>query len=276
MVKLRPDFKRMFVGLPHSRQDYPAVAATADLAELLGVDLVGTFFEDSNVLGLADLPSAREFRSGGWQALTAEQLAKDFAEAARNAQRLFAEATGRRQRPAAFRTAKGSAAQAISSEANADDIIVIIEPRSPIERATHQFCELMDAAFRTTCPILLVPSLSIETSGPIIAVAASPDDPSLAAALAVAASANERMIIVPAQSGLSLSPIIETARQAGIATSLADPLPGGFDVFVPAFLKGRLLIMRRPDGQARRRRSPAQMPILLLASEDQGAKAGAD
>lgn len=276
MVKPRPEFKRMIVGLPHSRQDYPAVAETAALAELLGVDLVGTFFEDSNVLGLADLPSAREFRSGRWRALSAEQLEKDFAEAARNAQRLFTEATGRRRPTASFKMARGSAAQAISSEAGADDIIVIIEPKSPIERATHQFGQLIDAAFRTTSPVLLVPTLSVEMSGPIVAVAAGPDDPSLAAALAVASSANESMIVVPSRSGLALSGVIDVARKAGIATSLSDPMLGEPDTLLPTFVKGRLLIMRRPKTQGRRRRPPAPMPVLLLASPDSEPRADSD
>lgn len=272
MVKARADFKRMIVGLPHSRQDYPAVAAAAALAELLGIDLVGTFFEDTSVREVAELPSAREFRLGSWRALTGDQLEKDFAEAARNAQRLFAEATGRRRRTA-FRMAKGSAAEAISSEAGADDIIVIIEPRSPIERATRQFSALIDAAFRTTSPVLLVPTLSTGTSGPVVVVAAGPDDPSLEAALAVASSAHEPMIIVPSRSGLSLSRVIETARRAGVATSLANPLPGDLDAFLPALVKGRLLIMHRPKAQnGRRRRPPAHMPVLLLASQDSGSQ----
>ncbi len=265
MARPKPDFKRMILGLPHSRQDYGAVAATAQLADLLGVDLVGTYFEDLSMLGLAELPSAREFRLGGWQRLDAGQLASDFARAAQEAERLFAEAAGRRRRTASFRTGKGSAADAISSEANADDIIVIIEPKSPIERATHQFGQLVEAAFGTRSSILLVPSLVVSVSGPVIVVAASLEDPCLDAALAVASAAGERMIVVPsAQSDRSLSSIVETARLVGIAATITEPAPGGTDIYLPASVKGRLLIMPRPLAEERRP-SHTQMPVLLLS-----------
>ncbi len=274
MARPKPDFKRMILGLPHSRQDYPAVAATAQLADLLGVDLVGTYFQDFSVLGLAELPSAREFRLGRWQRLTAEQLAEDFAWAAQEAERLFAEAAGRHGRTASFRMGQGSAAEAISSEASADDIIVIIEPKNPIERATHQFCKLVEAAFRTSSSILLVPSLTMSASGPVIVIAASPDDPCLDAALAVASAAKERIVIVPSpQSEQSLPSIVETARLAGIATTVAGPAPGGTDTYLPVFANGRLLIMRRSPPEERRRLSPlhSQMPVLLVSPRDSGA-----
>ena len=276
MATPKPDFKRMILGLPHSRQDYGAVDTTARLADLLGVDLVGTYFEDLSLLGLAELPSAREFRLGGWQRLTAEQLAADFARAAQEAERLFAEVTGRRQRSASFRTGKGSAGDVISSEASADDIIVIIEPKSPIERATHQFGELVEAAFRTRSSILLVPSLAISASGPVIVVASSPEDPCLHAALAVASAAGERMIVVPSpQSERSLSSIVETARRAGIATTVKEPAPGGADTYLPAFIKGRLLIMRRPPAEEPRRQPPhPHMPVLLVSPRNSRTKNG--
>ena len=271
MARPKPDFKRMILGLPHSRQDYGAVDATAKLADLLGVDLVGTYFEDLSMLGLAELPSAREFRLGGWQRLDADQLAADFARAAEQAERLFAEVAGRRQRAASFRTGNGSAADAISSEASADDIIVIIEPKSPIERATRQFGELVEAAFRSSSSILLVPSLAMSASGPVIVVPAGPEDPCLDAALAVASAAGERMIVVPSlQSESSLSSIVETARLAGIATTVAPPAPDGGDDYLPAFIKGRLLIKRRPAAEERRPPSPPHphMPVLLVSPRD--------
>lgn len=64
--------------------------------------------------------------------------------------------------------------------------------------------------------------------------------------------------------------MIDTARKAGIATILADPMPGDLHAFLPAYVKGSLLITRRPKTHGRRRQPPAHMPVLLLASEDSG------
>jgi hypothetical protein len=96
MSKARPDFKRMLLRLPHSRQDYPAVAMTAELAALLGLDLVGTFFDESSLLRFAELPTTREFRAGGWHPLDTDQLTRELALAEREAERLFQEAIGPR------------------------------------------------------------------------------------------------------------------------------------------------------------------------------------
>jgi hypothetical protein len=147
------DFKRMILPLPHSREDYAAVGTIAELAGLLSVDLVGIYVEDSSIRGLAELPHAREFRGGRWEPLSAEQLAQDVAFAAREAERLFLEYAGRYGPAPSF-----SLAVANPREAGAEDIIVVIEPVNAIERATYQFHEWLEAAFRSASSILLVPS----------------------------------------------------------------------------------------------------------------------
>lgn len=264
----KPDFRRMILRLPESRQDYRAVATTAQLAGLLGVALVGKYVEDVSVLDMAGHANAREFRSGGWRPLSADQLARDVSDAAREAQRRFAEAVGRQPPTASFSIGKGSAAGAIASDAGTDDIIVIIEPKSPLEQATHQFSELVDAAFQTTSSILLVPSLAANRSGPVVVIAESADDPSIAAALTVATSANEPIILVPARpADRAFSSVIETVRASGVLATLAEPVLGGLDLRLPALARGRLLIMRRPAAEERRRLRAlqAQMPLLLVA-----------
>jgi hypothetical protein len=257
----------MILRLPHSLQDYPAVSTTAQLADLLGTELIGTYFEDSSLLELAKLPDAREFRFGEWKPLTAEQLALESEETARAAQRLFSEIADRHRTTTLFSKEKGSAAVAIAAQAGADDIIAIIEPKSPIERATYQFTELVEAAFRTTCSILVIPSLPVLLSGPIVALAATADDPSIGVALAAAASAREQVIIAPLQhSALSFQPIAEKARLAGVRATLLEPQPGGLDTILPSLIKGRLVVKRR---QASERRPfstlPFPMPTLLVS-----------
>ena len=269
MSKARPDFKRMLLRLPYSPQDYAAVAMTAELAALLGLDLVGTFFDESSLLRFAELPTTREFRAGGWYPLDTDQLTRELALAAREAERLFQEAIGRHRPKASFAVEEGSPAKLISSMAGGGDIIAIIEPKNPIERATHQFNELVAAALRSTSSILLVPPVVRPFSGPVVVVAAGANDPSLTMALAIAVSARERVVIVPSQDASLGASMMARAEGAGVLATLAPPAPSGPMPLLPALQGGRLLVMRRQqDGQQIPFPRPHQMPILLLCSSD--------
>jgi hypothetical protein len=267
MSKAIPDFKRMLLRLPHSREDYAAVGIIAELAGLLSVNLVGMYVEDSSIGDLAELPHAREFRGGRWQPLTAEQLTNDVAFAAREAERLFLEFAGRYGPALSFSLTKGSAAN--PRETGAEDIIVVIEPINAIERATHQFNEWLEAAFRSASSILLVPSHAKRLSGPIVVIASDADDPCIEAALDVAASTREQMIVIPSRPpSESLSVVLERARTIGVVTSLAEAAFHHGDILLPASVKGRLLIMSRQ--MAIHRPILRQMPILLVSSKTLG------
>ncbi len=261
MIKVRPDFRRMLLNLPHNRRDYAAVGLIAELADLFGVDLVGTYVDDVNLSSLSEMPNVREFRAGCWQPLNSGQLARDVAFAAREAERLFLESGSRHRARLSFSSELGTDLR----EAGIEDIIALIEPNSPIERATHQFMKSLEAAFHSTSSILLVQAHAKRPSGPIIAVASGPDDPGVLAALAVAASSNEQLCLIPSQPSLSLSTALERARIAGVATSLGDVAFRGGHILLPASMKGRLLVMSRklltepPDF--------SQIPILLVSAE---------
>src|SRR5690348_8174797 len=105
------NFKRMIIGLPDNPRDYPAVSTTARLAKQLGIDLVGTLFEDIGLSQLAGLPDAREFRASSWQPLSAAQLANDLAHTSVEAQRLFTEIVERHRTSGSFQRSRGSAAE---------------------------------------------------------------------------------------------------------------------------------------------------------------------
>jgi hypothetical protein len=261
MSKAKPDFKRMLLKLPHDRQDYAAVKIVAELAELFDVDLIGTYVEDLSLRGFAGSPNVREFRAGTWQPFSSEQLAQDVAFAAREAERLFLKNAGRHRPKLSFNLAK----EVSSREAGTEDIIVVIEPDSAIERATYQFMEWLETAFRSTCSILLVPGHAKRRSGPVIAIASGPADPAIAAALAIASSGKERLILIPSQPSLALSPVLENARMAGVTISLAEAVFHGGNTLLPTSMKGRLLVMSRKELMER----PAfsQIPILLVSSE---------
>ena len=261
MTKVRPDFRRILLNLPHSRQDYAAVGLIAEFADLFDVDLVGTYVDDVNLRSLAEIPNVREFRAGYWQPFNSEQFAQDVAFAAREAERLFLENASRHHSRLSFSSAMGADLQG----AGIKDIIALIEPNSAIERATHQFMKSLEAAFRSTSSILLVPGHAKQRSGPIIAIASGPDDPGIVVALALASSTKERLILVPSRPSLSLSSVVEKARTAGIATSLAKAAFHEGNLLLPASVKGRLLVMDRKPLMER----PAfsQTPTLLVSAE---------
>ena len=199
MSERRVEFKRMVLGLPQSPRDYPAVAATAQLAGLLRLDLLATFVEDATLIDVAGLPCVRELRAleGGWRPMDISQLARELEHAAATARRLFAEAMRTCSIEAEFSFVRGSAAEVIPSLAMAYDIIVLIEPGNPAERVTQQFTRLVDAAFRAAAAVMIVPSAVTRTKGPIVVIASGPDDPSIFAGLGIAAAANERLIVIP-------------------------------------------------------------------------------
>jgi hypothetical protein len=239
MTWVKPDFKRILLKLPYSRQDYAAVRLIAAFAEL---------------------PNTREFRGGTWQPLNPEQLGQDATFAAREAERLFLENAGHYRPKLLFHTAAGPAPR----DADIEDIIALIQPMKAIERATHQFSESLEAAFRSAASILLIPNLAKQQSGPIIAIANGSDDSSVATALAVAASSRERLILIPSEPGMSLSPMLEKARTAGVAASLAEAVFHGGNILLPASVKGRLLVMSRK--RALERPAFAETPVLLVTS----------
>ncbi len=251
----------MLLRLPHNRRDYAAVGLIAELADLLGVDLIGTYVDDVDLCSLSELPNVREFRAGCWQPLDSGQLVRDVAFAAREAERLFLENAGHHRSRPSFSPGLGTDLR----EAGIEDIIAVIEPNSAIERATHQFTTSVEAAFHSMSSILLVQARAGRRSGPIIAIASGPDDPGILAGLALAASSKEQLRLVPSQRGLSLSTALERARTAGIAAFLEESaLPGG-NILLPASVKGRLLVMDRK--LLTERPVFSQTPIFLVSAE---------
>ena len=223
------EFKRMLLGLPQSAADYAMVGVTARLAELLRLNLVAMFVEDRSLVDIAGLPCVRELRAlgGSWQPIEIGQLAAELEHSAATARRLFADIARHCSVETSFRIEKGSAADVIGSLATAEDIVVVIEPRHPVERVTQQFTRLVDAAFQASAAVMIVPSRVARVSGPIVAVAAEPDDPSIDAAMGIAAAAHEKLIVVSqteiADLAVSLS---ASARSADVRAELAQVRKG--------------------------------------------------
>lgn len=218
-MESQANFRRMVLGLPHSARDYVSVAFTAELADLLGLDLVGIFAEDEELIDLALLPCVREFRfsGNGWHRLEVEQLARSASQAVAEARRLFADAAQARRVGVRFDIVKGKIGDAIGSQSTPDDIIVVIEPQNPAERVTYQFMRFMELALNAQSAALLVPSRVSRRKGPVVAVASSEHDASIQVGLKIAETVREKLLI--------LSPAIADR-------SMADRLAAGTAVHI--------------------------------------------
>ena len=115
MPKEPHSFKRLVLGLQPGAHDRTMQLAV-ELADLLHLDLLGLFLEDSGLRDLASIPFSREFRplGGGWHAIDPERLSRDFELAARSIERKFMDAAKRLPTGCQFEVARGSIAPRLS------------------------------------------------------------------------------------------------------------------------------------------------------------------
>jgi hypothetical protein len=190
-------FKRLVVGLQPRAADR-RVRLAVELAELLDLDLLGLFLEDTSLRDLAAMPFAREFRplNGGWHAIDLDRLSQDIEYAARDIERMFAAAAKHLAGRYQFEVARGPLTTTLQSVSRTGDIVMVMEPAGAAERAGQQFAWLIEAAFRSSADVMIVPPRIARTVGPVVAIAARPDDPGIDAAAAIARSAKEALIVV--------------------------------------------------------------------------------
>jgi len=222
-------FERMVVSLPQGTGSKSGIRTAADLAEFLNIELLGTFIADANLRSLIGLPG-RELRMLDlqWQPIDLTRISRDLEDITDFVRSRFIESVGNRAVKTSFDVIAG--AHILGSLIRAGDIVAILEPTHPGERITQQFAGLIDVAFGKAAAILVVPRRVLRTSGPIVAVATSNDDPSIRAALEITAALKERLIIV-SQSGIPPSAeILDRARQLGVQveqhTSDTAPIGG--------------------------------------------------
>lgn len=274
MAKEPHSFKRLVLGLQPSAPDRTMQLAV-ELTDLLHLDLLGLFLEDTSLRDLASFPFAREFRplGGGWHSIDLDRLSQDVELAARSIERMFTDAAKRLPTRSQFKVVRGPMAKTFASVSRTDDIVMIVEPQSPAERSTQQFSWLLQAAFRSAAAVMLVPPRIIRTNGPVVAIAASPDDPSIHAAAAIATAAKEELVIIEADGHNAGAPHIHTfAADAGLTIkrvaaakiALPDPATCG-----QAFrqLQERLVVMTRgafENGVASTIAATRRVPVLVV------------
>ena len=215
---MRPEFKRILLGMHHGAPDDAAMRMVAELAENMKMPLHGLFAEDPGLIGLAGLPFAREFRplGGGWRPLNADQLSHDVRLAAERLERKFAATVKNLAIDASFRVIKSSASKMIAAVSEAGDIVVVTEPADPADRATHQAVLLIEAAFRSDAAVLLLPHRIARREGPVVAVATEANDPAVRAAAGVAAAIGEKLVVVGSDHVADHQSVLDTLGPPGL------------------------------------------------------------
>ncbi len=251
MAKTPHNFKRLVLGLQpgaHGRTMRLAV----ELADLLHLDLLGLFLEDTSLHDLASLPFSRELRllGGGWHAIDIERLSRDFELAARGIERKLAGAAKRLPTGYQFAVARGAVASSFASFSRSGDILMIAEPQNAAERVTSQFSGLLEAAFRSAAAVMLVPPNITRTKGPVVAIATSSDDPCIYAASAIASATKEGLVIIETDDhNADNTRTREPATEAGLAIEFiaANFRPADPATYAPAFnqIQERLIVMTR-------------------------------
>jgi len=271
-------FKRLVLGLQPGAHDRTMQLAV-ELADLMHIDLLGLFLEDTSLRDLASIPFSREFRplGGGWHMIDLDQLSHDFDLAARSVERRFMAAAKRLTTGHQFEVARGSLPKTVTSVSRRDDIVMIVEPRNPAERATQQFSWLLEAAFRSAAAVLLVPLQIARTKGPVVAIATLPGDPSIHAAAAIALAAKEELVVIDADGHDSNDPgIRKLAAESGLAIKrVAAPAAGLTDPAGCALafrqIQERLIVMTRgafADGAASAIAAARRVPVLVVEPAD--------
>ena len=282
MSKEPHSFRRLVLGLQPGAHDRTMQLAV-ELADLLHLDLLGLFLEDTSLIDLAGIPFSREFRplGGGWHTIDLDRLLHDFELAARSIERKFMGAAKRLPTGCQFEVARGSLAKTFASVSRHDDIVMIVEPQSPADRATQQFSWLLEAAFQSAAAVMLVPPQITRTKGPVVAIATLPDDSSIDAAAAIALAAKEELVIIEADGyhaddtrirKLGAGTGLSIKRVAAARLGLADPT-----ACAHAFrhIQERLIVVTRgafADVTASAIAAARQVPVLVV--EPLGAVAG--
>ena len=189
-------FRRMVLGLD------PLVAPEAselavEFAYLFGLELLGLYIDDPAMRHVTAMPAARALSIAGgfWSRLEPLQSVAGANYAAEATKRRFTEASHQLSRRG-FEVVRAGPAQAFASVSRSDDIIVIVPPGPASHRASEPFVSILAAAFASDAAVMLAPARMRRAGGPVLAIAAASYDPSINAAMAIAATTGERLVIV--------------------------------------------------------------------------------
>jgi threonine dehydrogenase-like Zn-dependent dehydrogenase len=133
----------------------------------------------------------------------------------------------------------------------------------------------LEAAFQSAAAVMVVPARIARLAGPVVAVAVTPDDPSISAAAGIAVAAKEDLVIVHAHEGKGDDPgVRKLAADTGLAikhvfTGKASLSDSAACVEALRHVEERLVVMTRGTFAPELALSIAswrRVPVLVIAS----------
>lgn len=250
-----------------------------EMAQLLHLDLFGLFVQEEHLFGIASLPFSREFKilGGEWRPFEPEQLVRELEAVAARAERALHEAARNLHTACRFEVVRGSMVDSIAAVSSADDIVVLSEPAAAAEFGT-QSVAILDAALRSAAAVMLVPRRIARSRGAVVAIAREPDDPSVAAARAIAVSAREELIVVElfAGGGGSVSGQASLEPHVRRLTAVGGDATGvrAIDLALRHVRERLIVLTRKDDEWPSAIATKRQVPILIIEPPRAGYTSG--
>lgn len=193
-------FRRILLGVHHNLPDSAALGFAAGFAESLHLDMLAMIVEEPRVTNLAGLPHVRELRKldAKWQPLDTGRMAKEFDSAVESARRLLKFTATSHRISCTVEVVRAGSQQAVRTFSQSTDIIVLAEPKSPIDRIVGSFPEFSSAAMQSEAAILYTPRSIGRHRGSVVAIAAMPDDVSIDVAAEFAVATGEKVVLLEA------------------------------------------------------------------------------
>lgn len=195
-------FHRMIIALGAGGASEEGLAAAAEIAALMGIEIEGLFIEDEAVLGLSALPFLREIEAGSLTSRPFDpaRLESEMRLAAGARRRALAEAARRSRTAFRFQAVRGEIEAVVLRTAGASDIMVVIEPGGAAERTSHAAVTMRRAAMRSHASVLYVPAPVRRRRGAVAAILGPGAEPVevLRLAARVAAASNNDLVILSA------------------------------------------------------------------------------
>jgi len=236
-------FRRLVLELGHGAADQATMREAAGFARLLDAELHALFVEDETLLQASALPFAREINplSLRWRKLEPDRLEAELkatADQARGRLIAVANAVGVRR---GFEIRRGDLALRVTEFCIASDIVVVAPPRRT--ETTHGSRRLRETADRSVASVLYLPPVMVRRHGPVVAVAARDDDPSLAVARVIAARGEESLVVVEGSTEYDIAAALGDTRERLIVMTRGEA--GGPEL---AAMRGVAVLVVEPRG----------------------------
>jgi nucleotide-binding universal stress UspA family protein len=156
--ELEPTIRRILVALDASLHSLAALEAASELAGALKAELVGIFVEDVNLLHLAGLPFAREFRylSRADRPLDSPSMERELRIQAEQVRQTLAGVAERRQLRWSFRVVRGQVATELLTAAQEADLLALGRASWALTRRVRLGTTARVVAAQAPRPVLLL------------------------------------------------------------------------------------------------------------------------